>query len=68
MSDSLTRSSSAPQPSEERQINPAVKSWLDNVIIPAMVERYIIENRLSVENTETTRHDQPTSDAERSKT
>lgn len=34
------------------KLNPALKSWLDNVIIPALVEEYLAEierkNRLAV--------------------
>jgi hypothetical protein len=57
-----------PLPSQERQISPALKSWLDNVLIPAMVELYIIENNLGVKNTKTSHQDQQKPDAERSKT
>jgi hypothetical protein len=59
--------SEAPEHSGEEQVNPAVKAWLQNVIVPAMVERYIIENSLGVENIQTS-HDHQTSDSERSNT
>jgi hypothetical protein len=31
----------APLRSDERQVNPAVKAWLKNVIVPAMVQQYM---------------------------
>jgi hypothetical protein len=49
--------SEAPLSSKKPEINPAVKSWLDNVLIPAMVERYMAENRLSVERIEISHHE-----------
>lgn len=58
--------SEAPLLSNERQINPAVKSWLTNVLIPAMFERYIGENNLGVESIETSHEAQQKPDAERS--
>jgi hypothetical protein len=30
-----------PSPAVEQQIQPAVKAWLDNVLIPVMVKQYI---------------------------
>ncbi len=42
--------SSAPRPNRKR-LDPALKSWLDNVIIPALVRDYLAEiekqNRLA---------------------
>jgi hypothetical protein len=34
------KESEAPLRSDERQVNPAVKAWLKNVIVPAMVKQY----------------------------
>ena len=36
--------------SDEQQINPAVKAWLDNVIIPALVKQYIAANGVGNED------------------
>jgi len=31
---------------EQLQLDPALKSWLDNVIVPALVQEYLTEMRL----------------------
>jgi hypothetical protein len=36
--------SKVPLRSDEHEVNPAVKSWLQNVLIPAMVKRYLEAN------------------------
>lgn len=60
------RKSELPLRSDE--VNPAVKSWLTNVLIPAMVQRYIMENDLGVKSTKTSQQDQQRADAERGNT
>jgi len=37
-------------PSHGQQIHPAVKAWLDNVIIPALVKQYIAANGVGNED------------------
>jgi hypothetical protein len=43
---------SARSPSLEKRLDPALKSWLDNVILPALVREYVAEtekhNRLAM--------------------
>jgi hypothetical protein len=31
--------------SDEQQVDPVVKGWLENVLVPAMIEQYIVEKR-----------------------
>ena len=33
--------SALPVPSDEQQVAPAVKAWLDNVLVPALVKQWI---------------------------
>jgi hypothetical protein len=30
-------------PSKKRKIDPALKAWIDNVIVPALVQQYLAE-------------------------
>jgi hypothetical protein len=32
-----------PEPSKKRNIEPALKAWMDNVFVPAMVRQYLAE-------------------------
>jgi hypothetical protein len=34
------RKSALPRLSDEKQVAPAVKAWLDNVLVPAMVKQW----------------------------
>lgn len=47
----LERQYSSAQPLSRKRLDPALKSWLDNVIIPALVRDYLAEiekqNRLA---------------------
>lgn len=36
--------SETPSASTDQQLNPALKSWLDNVLVPALVKLYLEEN------------------------
>jgi hypothetical protein len=45
MTDDLTSSKSlSPRRSPEAHLNPALKSWLHNVIVPALVKKWIATN------------------------
>jgi hypothetical protein len=43
-SDLTSTESFAPKRHEEGDLNPAFKSWIDNVIVPALVKQWIATN------------------------
>jgi hypothetical protein len=46
------KKSEAPRRPDEKQVNPAVKAWLQNVIVPAMVKQYMESKPKQIEKEE----------------
>jgi hypothetical protein len=50
------RNQKRPQRSGDKQGNPAVKAWLKNVIVPAMVQQYVESNPGQIHKKRTPEH------------